>query len=396
MNRKNKIRKNSAVMDKQKQISLLHDLIQIPTIDDHEKQVVNYLAKLFAPYGDLVRFTRVPYQGDRESVVISIGPTDGKFKLGFSGHMDVVNLGDKAAWNDDPFSGKLYDHDSKMFGRGTTDMKSGLAGMIGVFLTLLDEQVELKGELRLLASVGEETGQWGAEELTKEGYVNDLDVLVIGEDSNLNISYAGNGDIDYTVTSYGKVVRTDQVGVLNAVDNLMDFIQLANQKLRHLPRVHETLGPVLHNVTMLSGGDQVNSMPGKVAARANIRINPLYKVSEIQAVLQDVLDEVNQLPKHKLTIHYDYQGEAVMGDSTNEYITTAQNLLSKIADKPIKLITETGTTDASKFVQSPNAPTIFVIGPGNESGHLINEYVDIPQYLVACEFYEQFAKHYLC
>ncbi|HJE97030.1 MAG TPA: M20/M25/M40 family metallo-hydrolase [Ligilactobacillus acidipiscis] len=142
-------------MDKQRQIKLLQDLIKIETIDDHEKQVVDYLEKLFAPYGERVRFTRVPYQEDRQSVVISIGPTNGDFTLGFSGHMDVVNLGDRSAWKDDPFSGKLYDNDSKIYGRGTTDMKSGLAGMIGTFLTLLDENVVLKGELRLLATVGE-------------------------------------------------------------------------------------------------------------------------------------------------------------------------------------------------------------------------------------------------
>lgn len=145
-------------MDKQRQIKLLQDLIKIETIDNHEKQVVDYLEKLFVSYGERVRFTRVPYQEDRQSVVISIGPQNGSFTLGFSGHMDVVNLGDRSAWKDDPFSGKLYDNDSKMYGRGTTDMKSGLAGMIGTFLTLLDENVVLKGELRLLATVGEETG----------------------------------------------------------------------------------------------------------------------------------------------------------------------------------------------------------------------------------------------
>jgi Acetylornithine deacetylase/Succinyl-diaminopimelate desuccinylase and related deacylases len=120
-------------MDKQRQIKLLQDLIKIETIDDHEKQVVDYLEKLFVSYGERVRFTRVPYQEDRQSVVISIGPQNGSFTLGFSGHMDVVNLGDRSAWKDDPFSGKLYDNDSKMYGRGTTDMKSGLAGMIGTF-----------------------------------------------------------------------------------------------------------------------------------------------------------------------------------------------------------------------------------------------------------------------
>ncbi|MBN7274963.1 ArgE/DapE family deacylase [Ligilactobacillus pobuzihii] len=384
-------------MDRQRQIKLLQDLIQIETIDDHEKQVVDYLEKLFAPYGDRVSLTRVPYQGDRESVVISIGPTNGDFTLGFSGHMDVVNLGDRSAWKDDPFSGKLYDDDTKIYGRGTTDMKSGLAGMIGTFLTLLDEKVELTGELRLLATVGEETGMWGSEELTKQGYVDDLDVLVIGEDTtDLNVVYASNGDIDYTITSYGKVAISSQAGAgINALDNMLDFIDLANDKLRNLPRIHETLGPVVHNVTMISGGDQVNSIPGKITARGNIRINPLYTVAEIQAILEDVVEQINQMPQHKFDLQYDYLGEAVDGDLKGEYVTTAQSMLTDILGHPVKIVGEPGATDASNFVKSPTAPTMIVVGPGNDSVHQIDEYVDVAEYLAAAEFYERFAKKYL-
>ena len=384
-------------MDQEKQIKLLQDLIKIETIDDHEKQVVDYLAELFAPYGKRVRFTRVPYQGDRESVVISIGPLDGDFTLGFSGHMDVVNLGDRSAWQDEPFSGKLYDHDTKMYGRGTTDMKSGLAGMVGTFLTLLDENVPLHGELRLLATVGEETGMWGSKELTKQGYVDDLDVLVIGEDTtDLNVVYASNGDIDYTITSYGKVAISSQAGAgINALDNMLDFISLANDKLRNLPRIHETLGPVVHNVTMISGGDQVNSIPGKITARGNIRINPLYTVAEIQSILEEVVGQANQLPQHRFDLQYDYLGEAVDGEIAGEYVTTAQTILTEIVGHPVKIVGEPGATDASNFVKSPTAPTMLVVGPGNDSVHQIDEYVDVAEYLAAAEFYERFAKKYL-
>lgn len=384
-------------MDKQRQIKLLQDLIKIETIDDHEKQVVDYLEKLFVSYGERVRFTRVPYQEDRQSVVISIGPQNGSFTLGFSGHMDVVNLGDRSAWKDDPFSGKLYDNDSKMYGRGTTDMKSGLAGMIGTFLTLLDENVVLKGELRLLATVGEETGMWGSKKLTEQGYVNDLDVLVIGEDTtNLNVVYASNGDIDYTITSYGKVAISSQAGAgINSLDNMLDFIQLANEKLRHLPKIHETLGPVVHNVTMISGGDQVNSIPGKITARGNIRINPLYSVAEIQRILENVVAQVNQMPQHKFELQYDYLGGAVDGDLQGEYVTTTKTMLTDILGHSVKIVGEPGATDASNFVKSPTAPTMIVVGPGNDSVHQIDEYVDVDEYLAAAEFYERFAKKYL-
>lgn len=385
-------------MNKEKQIELLQHLVQIPTVDDHEKQMVDYIVKLFGPYKDEARITRVPYQGDRESVVISIGPRDSDFKLGFSGHMDVVNLGDPNAWKDDPFSGKLYDNGTKMYGRGTTDMKSGLAGMVATMLTLLEEKASLKGELRLLATVGEETGMWGSEELTKQGYVDDLDVLVIGEDTtDLNVVYASNGDIDYTVTSYGKVAISSQAGAgVNALDNMLDFIHMANQKLRTQPKIHETLGPLVHNVTMISGGDQVNSIPGKITARGNARINPLYTVAEVQEMLESIISELNTWPDYSFEIEYDYLGGAVDGDLQGEYVTTAKQMLGEILGHPVKIVGETGATDASNFVKSPSAPVMLVVGPGNDSVHQIDEYVDIDEYLAATEFYKRFAKNYLC
>ncbi|MDN6160115.1 MAG: ArgE/DapE family deacylase [Staphylococcus equorum] len=385
-------------MNKEKQIELLQHLVQIPTVDDHEKQVVDYIVKLFEPYKDEVRITRIPYQGDRESVVISIGPQDSDFKLGFSGHMDVVNLGDPNAWKDGPFSGKLYDNGTKMYGRGTTDMKSGLAGMVATMLTLLEEKTYLKGELRLLATVGEETGMWGSEELTKQGYVDDLDVLVIGEDTtDLNVVYASNGDIDYTVTSYGKVAISSQAGAgINALDNMLDFIHMANQKLRTQPKIHETLGPLVHNVTMISGGDQVNSIPGNITARGNVRINPLYTVAEVQEMLESIISELNTWPDYKFELEYDYLGGAVDGDLQGEYVITAKQMLGEILGTPVKIVGEPGATDASNFVKSPSAPVMLVVGPGNDSVHQIDEYVDIDEYLAATEFYKRFAKNYLC
>lgn len=382
-------------MNKEKQIKLLQDLVQIPTIDDHEKQVVDYLVKLFEPYKHKVRITRIPYKGDRESVVISIGPQDSDFKLGFSGHMDVVNLGDPEAWQDDPFSGKLYDNHTKMYGRGTTDMKSGLAGMVATMLTLLEERVPLKGELRLLATVGEETGMWGSEELTKQGYVDDLDVLIIGENTiDLNVVYASNGDIDYTITSYGKVAISSAPGI-NALDHMLDFIYMANQKLRTQSKIHETLGPLVHNVTMISGGDQVNSFPGKVTARGNVRINPLYTVEEVQEMLEGIVSELNTWPNYQFELQYDFLGEAVDGNLQDEYVISAKQILEEILGHSVEVVGETGATDASNFIKSPSAPTIFVVGPGNQTAHQIDEYVDIEEYIAATEFYERFARKYL-
>ncbi|MDF7639005.1 M20/M25/M40 family metallo-hydrolase [Lactobacillus sp. ESL0791] len=101
------------------------------------------------------------------------------------------------------------------------------------------------------------------------------------------------------------------------------------------------------------------------------------------------------MTKHKFKLQYDYVGDAVKGQADGQDVMTAQNLLGEILGHPVKIVGEPGTTDASKFVNSTSAPTMLVVGPGNETVHQVNEYVDVDEYLAACEFYERFAKQYL-
>ena len=67
-----------------------------------------------------------------------------------------------------------------MYGRGATDMKSGLAAMVIAMIELKESGKPFNGTVKLLATVGEEVGELGGEQLTKAGYVDDLDALIIG------------------------------------------------------------------------------------------------------------------------------------------------------------------------------------------------------------------------
>ncbi len=143
-------------MEKAQAIIILTDLLAINSANDHESLIADYITALFSGYP--VKIHRLTYSSGRDNLVVIIG--DHGPLLGFSGHEDVVSAGNLANWHTDPFTPTLKD--GKIFGRGASDMKSGLAAMIVAMLDLLDSERELPGRIRLLASVGEETGEYGA------------------------------------------------------------------------------------------------------------------------------------------------------------------------------------------------------------------------------------------
>ncbi|HBI2134485.1 TPA: ArgE/DapE family deacylase, partial [Listeria monocytogenes] len=268
-------------MDQQKKIQILKDLVNIDSTNGHEEQVANYLQKLLAEHG--IESEKVQYDVDRASLVSEIGSSNEKV-LAFSGHMDVVDAGDVSKWKFPPF--EATEHEGKLYGRGATDMKSGLAAMVIAMIELHEEKQKLNGKIRLLATVGEEIGELGAEQLTQKGYADDLDGLIIGEPSGHRIVYAHKGSINYTVKSTGKNAHSSmpEYGV-NAIDNLILFYNEIEKYVKSIDATNEILGDFIHNVTVIDGGNQVNSIPEKAQLQGNIRSIPEMDNETVKQVL---------------------------------------------------------------------------------------------------------------
>lgn len=274
-------------MTPEKKLTILQDLIQIPSVNDHEADVADYIADLFAPYPQ-AKVERLTYVPGRDNLIVTIGNAAGP-RLGLSGHMDVVAPGDTTAWHHDPFGGEIVD--GRMYGRGTSDMKSGLAALVVTMLDLLDQGVDLPGSVRLLATVGEETGEYGAAQLTNAGYVDHLAGLVIAEPSGLdNVVYTARGVIDYKVVSTGKASHSasPEKGI-NAIDNLMTFYNAVRPLMAQHTKVDPVLGGLLHNVDLISGGEQINSIPAHAELMANMRTIPAYPNHVLYAELEGLL-----------------------------------------------------------------------------------------------------------
>lgn len=378
-------------MERERKIQILMDIVNIDSTNGHEEQVANYLQKLFAEYG--IESKKVQYDVDRASLVSEIGSNDGKV-LAFSGHMDVVDAGDVSKWKFPPF--EATEHEGKIYGRGATDMKSGLAAMVIAMIELHEEKQKLNGKIKLLATVGEEVGELGAEQLTQKGYADDLDGLIIGEPSGHRIVYAHKGSINYTVKSTGENAHSSmpEFGV-NAIDNLLLFYNEVEKFVKSIDATNEILGDFIHNVTVIDGGNQVNSIPEKAQLQGNIRSIPEMDNETVKQVLVKIINKLNKQENVNLELIFDYDKQPVFSDKNSDLVNVAKRVASDIVKEEIPLLGISGTTDAAEFTKAKKAFPVIIFGPGNETPHQVNENVSVENYLEMVDVYKRIAIEFL-
>ncbi len=381
------------MMNKQQQIEILSKLISIRSVNDHEAEVADYIASLFEPYKNKgVQIERVTYAPGRDSLVVTIGKGDRI--LGFSGHEDVVDPGDLEAWDSDPF--KAVIKDGKLYGRGATDMKSGLAAVIIAMLDMLENDA-VPGKIKLFATVGEETGEYGAAQLTKEGYVDGVDGMMIAEpgDSMGEVGFTSKGIVDYIVTSIGKGAHSSQPEKgINAIDHLIDFANEVKPVMAEFDKVDPVLGKLTHVQSLFNGGEQINSVPAKAVIKGNIRTIPEYPNKVIFDALEGLVNKLNKKPGYDLSIAYSFPEEAMPGDANSPFIKLIKKVHDEMFDKPLVASGQSGASDGSEFLHAKGDFSIALLGPGNDTSHQSNEYVDVDVYHQSVDFYKQLAQEF--
>lgn len=375
-------------MDTQEKIKLLQSLIQINSANGNEQQMAEFIATTFAKYH--IESKIIPYAQHRASIIAEIGPVNGSFVLALAGHLDTVATGDPNNWHHDPFSGSVIaDH---VYGRGSADMKSGLAAMIIAMIELSQAQVPLTGRVRFIGTVGEELGAMGARELTKSGYVHDVSAMIIGEPTGGNIIYAHSGSIDYTVNSYGTGAHSSMPERgNNAITNLVDFINAEKTTFDNAP-ASPVLGPLVHSVTVINGGQQVNSIPEFASLQGNIRPVPEFNAKQSVQRLQAVIDQLNTQPQNHLELEINFSFDPVVNDQNDPFIATIKAARQQAFGSAPKLDIIHGATDASEYVKDTHEfPKIVLCAGEWNDAHSIDETVNIDNFLMVSETYRQVA-----
>ena len=377
-------------MKKEAQVAILAKLISINSVNGNEAQVADFIESLFQPYGKRVQIDRVSFAPGRDNLVVTIG--EGDRTLGFCGHEDVVATDNPDQWTSDPFVATI--RNGRLYGRGASDMKSGLAAMLVMMLEMLATDT-IPGRIRLFATVGEETGEYGAAQLTKAGYADDLAGLIIGEPTNglSEVGYTAKGVIDYIVTAIGKQAHSSQPeNGINAVDQLVDFASQVRPLMASFNQVNPILGKLTHVQSVFQGGQQVNSVPAKAVIKGNIRTIPEYPNQVIFDALNQLVDRLNQQPQHQLKLQFYYPEEAMPGSKDSALVKLIGKVHEELLASPVRPTGQNSASDGSEFLHAKGKFDIALIGPGNDSKHQTDEYVDLTAFYQASRFYQQLAQ----
>ncbi|MCH4008196.1 M20/M25/M40 family metallo-hydrolase [Companilactobacillus sp.] len=408
-------------MDKQERLSILDDIIKLQTVNGDEKLVADYLKDLFSKNGIESEYNKV--DENRYNLIATINKDSQGPVLGFTGHEDVVDPVEADKWTYGPFNPKHID--GKIIGRGAADMKSGLSAL-AIAMIELNEDDSFTGQIKFIATVGEEKGEIGAQQLSKEGYADDLSALIVGEPSNgssqlvinklagsglLNIPQpnptkfgrnsffaAHKGSVDYRVISHGKAAHSSmpEAGI-NAIDNLIKFYNQQAEYFKTLASYEDdALGTTKPAVTVFKAGDQPNTIPDLAYLGAKIRTIPEYDNDKILKDVQDLIDKMNDAdPRMNLELVVDSSNLPVKTDLNSKLVTTGREVYKEVWGQDCVVVGAPGGTDASQFVRANPKLEVIVAGPGNESAHQINEFCFEDDYLQYITIYKDIAKKYL-
>lgn len=224
-------------------------------IDASSEELIELLGRLLAtdsqnPPGDCTQVARVigdyltAHQvsnevisaGDGRDNVVSSRPAEGPRHLVLAGHSDTVPVGDVSRWSFSPFAGDVVDGYAR--GRGASDMKGGLAGIIFVYALLHTLDVPLAGSLTLAATADEETGgAGGAPWLLDRGVLKEATSAIIAEPAERTHPTIGQkGSNWFKLTIWGKPGHGSLQPVHGVSANLLGArAVLALQKLWDMP-----------------------------------------------------------------------------------------------------------------------------------------------------------------
>jgi succinyl-diaminopimelate desuccinylase len=325
----------------------------------------------------------------RSNFEVTLPGKSGK-QLFLCGHMDTVSPG-TGEWVHSPFSGEIAN--GRIYGRGASDMKSGLAAMFLALEELHRTNTVPPAEVTFLATAGEEVDSCGARVFLKENDSRKIDALVIAEPTNEKIVIGHKGALWLEITAYGKTSHGSmpEQGI-NAVDHMLKIIRVLDEMKIEWKTEKKPLGQSSLAVTMIEGGVQTNVIPDKCSIRADIRTVPpqshSHFINKLKSKLDVLLDQ-GEIYKYSVEILLDRP--SILTDPARDIIQIAQMIKGESEADHYGV---SYYTDGAVLNPRSEIPTL-IYGPGDEKlAHQPNEWVSLAAYQRSIQFYKQLIMSY--
>lgn len=371
-------------------LNFLQELIQINTVNGHEQPAAEYLKQVLSDHG--IEANLIVLAAGRTNLVAEVGTENGPV-LTLAGHLDTVDVGDDKKWQHNPFCGQVID--DAIYGRGSVDMKGGLAAMVNTLIELKEAGLPKHGKVRLLATVDEEIGGLGSLELTRQGLVHDVDAMIVGEATTNRLEYAHSGSFDYRIKSYGHLAHSSDPSLgVNAVANLAEFFEYERHAFDDVEK-SPSLGHLIHSVTVFHGGRQLNSIPDYAYLEGNVRTIPEFDNTAVQNRLQTMVDRLNAETDGRFELEVVAGFMPMATDPADPFVSLVQQSYQTVAKQSLPLAVSHGASDASRYILDEHRFPIVEWGPGREEmSHQVDERLSVAEYLQADQVYLQIAKDF--
>ncbi|MFD1361900.1 M20 family metallopeptidase [Lentibacillus salinarum] len=370
-------------------VQFLQELIRIDSTNPpgNENNVTKKLAERCDETGLPYKITDI--ESNRSNFEISL-KGEGKGKLIFCGHMDTVLAGEQP-WKYSPFCGELVEE--KLYGRGASDMKSGLAAMFLAIESLFQEKQELSKEIVFLATAGEEVDSCGARQYLQDDDMREVEALVIGEPTNEKVVVGHKGALWVEVVTFGKTAHgamPDQG--INAVEWMGRVIQIVESLKLDWKISKSPLGESSVSANKMEGGVQTNVIPDRCTLNIDIRTVAPQSHEQLFAELRQKLNDLfSKEDAPTFEMNELLNRPSILTDKSSPIITKA---LSVKENDPDSVYGVSYYTDGAVLNPESAVPTL-IYGPGNEKlAHQPNEYVDVDAYVRSIDFYKQLIRAY--
>lgn len=385
-------------------IELTRELIRIPSVNppgEHYEDCTRLIGerlqrrgfevryeRAHGAVGDSDRYPRCNVVARRESG--RAGPT-----VHFNGHIDVVAVG--SGWTVDPFAATVQD--GRIYGRGSCDMKGGLAAAIVAAETLLDEMPQLPGALEISGTADEESGGYGGVAwLAERGYFSAprVDHVIIPEPLNKDRVCLGHRGVWWAqLETFGHMAHGSMPFLGDSAIRHMGAVLAAfEEELYPRLRRKRTAMPVVPdgarestlNFNGLHGGqpEGFDGLPAPlVADSCRLVLDRRFLIeedlAEVKAEVRDVLERLAaSRERFRFELTDLFEVVPSMTSQDDPVASSVARAIESVLARPAEFVVSPGTYDQKHIDRIGRLPSCIAYGPGIlDLAHQPDEYVAI-------------------
>jgi len=324
----------------------------------------------------------------RANIIAQVKSPGRKAALLFLCHLDVVEPG-QAGWRHPPFA--AVESGGKIHGRGSTDMKGGIAAIVTAIRQIVDAGTRLQGDIILLCAAGEETDSCGAKRFVHNWKtMPKLAGVVVTEPTDFQVVTAHRGLLWLKVTTKGKAAHgsTPELGI-NAIASMRWLLnEMENYKIPFQP--HHLLGQCSMSINTITGGKAINIVPDNCTIGVDIRTLPTQNHQDIVKDFEKIFAKLRQKSSQfAAEVSMVRDVEALETDCSCGFV---RGFCSVVGTDQTKAV---GFTTDGPYFASLGAPVV-IFGPGkSELCHKPDEYIDVVDVEKGAELYKKIILKFL-